>query len=295
MTKQLYYGALACLLVVSSCSVKVEEIPQSQVKEFSILASAEAGPDTKTVIDDNTLDITWKQGDAINVFFGTTSSKFVTSESGAVAQFKGSIDVVTGGGEGLTDETSLWGVYPYKPNNKCEGSKVILSLPAVQEAAENSFANGLFPQIARSQNFYMSFYNLCGCFRFSVSNPDIKYVTLSGNNDELIAGRAKVSKEAEPMVDEILSGEKRLVMYAPDGGTFKTGVNYYLVLFPTTFSKGLTLTYYKEDTYASYVYSKPYTLGRGVISRFANRDSGLTFVSNPLNDWEEGERVEGEI
>lgn len=292
--RNVYYLTCFAFLLVSC--VNEEAAPDENLVQQVIYASSESGPESKTIIDDSTLDITWTAGDAINVFFGASeSSRFVTSESGAVAQFKGSIDVVTGGGEGLDDDTSLLGIYPYDADNTCDGTHVTLTLPDVQEAAENTFANGLFPQIARSKNFYMSFYNLCGCFRFSVENPDIKSVKLSGAAGEIIAGKARISMEGVPEVEEILEGETELTMNAPDGGFFKPGVNYYFVLFPTTFSQGLSLTYYKESSYATYTYSNSYTLNRNKISRFANRDSGLTFVNIPLHDWDEGENIGGEI
>ena len=282
------------------CSCTVETINDSQDPSTEILtiyASAEAQPDVKNTIDTESLKTSWLAGDAINVFFGASeSSRFVTSESGEVAKFKGSIDVVTGGGEGLNDDTSLWGIYPYDSRNTCDGTNITLTLPSDQEAAENTFANGLFPQIARSWNFYMTFYNLCASIRFTVSNPDIKYVTFSGNNNEAIAGKARVSMDAKyPVVEEVMSPKTVLTMYAPDGGCFKPGVNYYFVLFPTTFTQGMTITYYKETSSASYVYSKSYTLERNVFSRFTNRDAGLTFVNIPLKDWEEGENIGGEI
>ena len=53
--------------------------------------------------------------------------------------------------------------------------------------------------------------------------------------------------------------------------------------------------YYKDETHASYVYTKSYELKRSTFPRFANRDSGLTFVPTSLNDWGEGEKVEDEI
>lgn len=287
---------LTCFAFLLVSCVNEEAAPDENLVQQVIYASSESEPEVKNVIDDTSLDITWTSGDAINVFFGASeSSRFVTSESGAVAQFKGSIDVVTGGGEGLDDDTSLWGIYPYDADNTCDGTHVTLTLPDVQEAAENTFANGLFPQIAKSKNFYMSFYNLCGCFRFSVENPDIKSVKLSGSAGEIIAGKARISMEGVPAVEEILEGETELTMNAPDGGFFKPGVNYYFVLFPTTFSQGLSLTYYKESSYATYTYSNSYTLNRNKISRFANRDSGLTFVNIPLHDWDEGENIGGEI
>jgi hypothetical protein len=295
--KKLFFLIVVNALVISCAKGLTDNESQSEHQVLQVIyASQYTDPDTKNIIDDSNADISWTSGDAINVFFGTSlNSKFVTSEAGEVAQFKGSIDVVLGGGEGLNDDTYLWGVYPYSAQNKCGGSTITLTLPATQPAAENTFAKGLFPQIAKSKNFYMSFYNLCGGFRFSVSSPDIKTVTLSGNNNELIAGKVKVGMETVPVVDEMISGETKLTMHAPDGGYFKPGVHYYFVLFPTQFTTGLTLTYYKDETHASYVYSKAYELKRGNFPRFANRDQGLTFVPTPLNNWGEGENIGGEI
>lgn len=284
-------------IAVSSCNMSdITTAEEQQHEVITIYAYSGKEPDVKNVIDNVTFKTAWLSGDVINVFFGASeSSRFVTSESGEVAKFKGSIDVVTGGGEGLTDDTSLWGIYPYDPYNTCTGTEVILGLPSFQRAAENTFSNGLFPQIARSWNFYMTFYNLCGCIRFTVANDDIRYVTLAGNNNEPIAGRARVSMESVPVVEEVISPETKLTMYAPDGGCFKPGVNYYFVLYPTVFSKGLTMTYYKENSSASYVYSNSYSLGRNKVSRFKDRDAGLTFRNIPLVDWEEGENIGGEI
>lgn len=296
MKKSIVLASISVLAFLSCTHEDKMFVKDVDSEIVTIYASAEGVPEVRNVIDDGSLSITWTSGDAINVFFGASeSSKFVTSQSGEVAQFKGSIDVVTGGGEGLDDDTSLWGIYPYDEANTCDGTYVTLTLPAVQPAAENTFANALFPQIARSRNFYMSFYNLCGCFRFSVTAPDIRYVTFAGNNNEIIAGKVSVSMNTTPVVHEVISGETELKMYAPDGGYFVPGVHYYLVVFPGTFSEGMTITYYKDSSCASYRHSKSYTLGRGVVSRFAGKDAGLTFEDIPLVDWEEGDKISGEI
>jgi hypothetical protein len=293
---------IACLLFLAPLAfIACDVVPVSpetgeSMKLYTIYASAENDSELKSVIDNTTFETEWLAGDAINVFFGATqSSRFVTTESAPVAQFKGSIAVVTGGGEGLDDDTSLWGVYPYNSANTCDGTTVTLSLPSNQAPAANTFANGLFPQIARTKSFYMTFYNLCGCIRFTVSSPDVKAVVLAGNNNEQIAGKARVSLDKVPQVEEILNPQVKLTMRAPGGGCFEPGVNYYFVLFPTTFSNGLSMTYYKEDTYATYVYSDAYTLARNKVSRFKDRDAGLTFTHNPLVDWEEGDKIEDEI
>lgn len=285
---------LPCVII--SCNRNItEQLEPSEPQ--TILATVAHEPETRNaIIDNDVADIRWTASDAINVFFGeSVSSKFVTDEAGKQAKFKGSIGVVVGGGEGLDDETSLWGVYPYKSSTTCDGKYVYYTLQAGQESAENTFAKDLFPQIARSRNFYMSFYNLCASIRFTVASDDIKAVSLKGNSNEFIAGRAKISMESFPTVESIELGEKELMMYAPDGGCFKPGVTYYFVLFPTEFKSGLSITYYKESTHATYSYSKAYTLGRNKFSRFANRDADLTFEPGSLDSWGKGDSVEGEI
>ena len=273
-----YVMAAASVAIMLSCE---EQLTEEVNDVVTITAENEQiQPDTKTVIDDQSLKISWLAYDAINVFFGASeSSKFVTETSGRKAQFKGSVSVITGGGDDLTNDTSLWGVYPYKSTTTCDGTSITYTLPANQEAKENSFADDLFPQIARSQNFFMSFYNLCGSFRFTLSREDIVKVTLSGNNGESLAGKVKATMPlgGVPIVSEVLDGTTTLTMTAPEGECFKTGVNYYFVLYPTVFSKGLTLTFYTVDKKATFNYTGSYTLARNLFVLFDKLDGKLTF------------------
>lgn len=282
---------------VFSCVIEPVSEYLPEVKTITtITAGPEPAQDTKTLFDPIELTTSWLEGDAINVFFGNSvSSKFVCQNSGEIAQFKGSIDVVTGGGEGLTEDTSLWGVYPYSPQTVCDGTSITYTLPSDQPAATGTIPSGLFPTIARSSNFLMSFYILCGSFRFTVSNPDIVKVTIRGNNDEEIAGRARITMDGYPEVSEIYNGAKELTITAPDGGCFEVGEDYFFVLYPTAFTKGLTLTYYKEGYKATYVYNSAYELKRKKFARFRDKDKDLVFEPITLTDWEEGENIGGEI
>ena len=274
---------IVAAITVSSCINELEDSFESHTITSITAAAEQSDPETKTILDGVTLKSSWIAGDAINVFFGASeSSKFTCQSDGAIAQFKGSIDVVTGGGDGLTDDTSLWGIYPYSSKTTCDGTSVTYTLPSVQEAKAGSFADDLFPTVAKSKNFYMSFNNLCGSFRFTVTNPDIVKVTLRGNENENIAGRAKVIVNEYPEVSEIIEGTTLLTMNAPDGQCFEVGKDYYFALYPTEFKSGLTLTFYKSDSMAEYVHDSAYTLRRNVFTRFRDKDKNLTF--SPIND-----------
>lgn len=291
------YTLIALLLCfMTSCSDKIEDQLDTDMQQ-TILATIAQEPKTRnTIIDSNVKDIQWTASDAINVFFGESlSSKFVTEESGKIAKFKGYIDVVVGGGDGIDDDTCLWGVYPYKSTTVCDGKYVYYTLQAEQKAAENTFSKELFPQIAKSRNFFMSFYNLCASIRFSVASDDIKAVSLKGNSDEPVAGRVKISMESLPTVESIDFKEKELMMYAPDGGCFKPSVYYYFVLFPTEFKNGFSVSYYKENSHATYSYTKSFTIGRNVFSKLTDRDKNLTFEPGSLDSWGKGDSIEGEI
>ena len=291
-------AAIFVAVTLFSCS---KEIIKPDLRNTITLTTITAvatpqSQETKTIIDGESLKSSWLAGDAINVFFGaSSSSKFVCQASGETAQFKGSIDVVTGGGEGLTDDTSLWGVYPYDSNTSCDGTTITLSLPGNQQAKADTFADDLFPTIARSQNFYLSFYNVCGSFRFTVTHPDIVKVIIKGNNGENIAGKARVSMNERPEVTTVINPVKEITMSAPDGGCFEVGKTYYFALYPTNFQSGFTLTFYKEDSKAEFVYSSPYNLKRNVFTMLRDKDNGLVFNNIPLNEWEEGENIGGEI
>lgn len=275
--------AVSAAIVFSSC-----ENPDCSVTgpaEITIDACMEEPvAETRSAISEivnGAVKFTWLEGDAINVFFGASeSSIFVTNTTARVAQFKGTIGAVTGGGDDLNDETSLWGVYPYNSNTTCDGSSVVLSVPCIQEAKADNFADDLFPSIARSTNFTMAFYPVCAALRFKVSKPDIVKVTLSGNDNESLAGKANVSMVlgGVPEVDEILEGQEVLTMSAPDGGYFETDKYYYFVFYPCDFAKGYTLTYYKEDSKATYVKSDAYPVGRNKFGGATNKDDGLTFT-----------------
>lgn len=275
--------AVSAAIVFSSC-----ENPDCSVAgpaEITIDACMEEpSAETRSAISEivnGAVKFTWLEGDAINVFFGASeSSIFVTNTTARVAQFKGTIGAVTGGGDDLNDETSLWGVYPYSSNTTCDGSSITLAVPHVQEAMADNFADDLFPSIARSTNFTMAFYPVCAALRFKVSNPDIVKVTLSGNDNESLAGKANVSMVlgGVPEVDEILEGQKELTMSAPDGGCFETDKYYYFVFYPCDFAKGYTLTYYKEASKATYVKTEAYPVGRNKFGGATKKDAGLTFT-----------------
>lgn len=293
MKKLLIVSSILVAFAISCEDVTVQNNNVQTVEITTITAESNSNSEqTKTLLDEG-MKTNWIAGDAINVFFGASESGvFTTEDSGDIAQFKGYISVVTGGGEGLTDETSLWGVYPYSKDTKCDGTNITYTLPSIQASKADSFADDLFPQIAKSKNFYMSFYNLCGLIRFKVASDDIVKVTIKGKNEESLAGTALVGMDDVPFVKEITDGKSELEMSAPDGECFNTDAYYYFVLYPTNFTEGLTITYYKENSSASYDIST-YNLARNKCASITDKDAELSFsdLDNNTGDEDDSEEI----
>ena len=260
--KKLIIPVLA--LVLASCAK--EQFSESQVvlpeQELTFTAGFEELP-TRTERQDDK-DVYWCPGDAVSLFFNSGDnggSRFISQNVtvSKVADFKGTITGFAGGGESTGGDFWFWGVYPYSKDNSCDGSTVTLNLTASQIAKAGSFANGLFPSMARSKGLELGFYNICGGFKFSVSRSDINAVKFRGNANEYLAGTARVKwdEDGYPMVSEHIDGKKEIIVSAPDGGTFEPGVFYYIVFFPEFLSEGFTVTFYttnkKEGVYCNTV------------------------------------------
>lgn len=252
--------------VFASAACTREEVlspVESESIEITITAAREGyDPDTKTVTTDG-YSVEWCPNEEISVFYanGTNGgSKFVSqnTEQAAIVEFKGRLEGFIAGGEEFTDGKYLYGVYPYSTITSFKDGVMTISLPSSQTGAEGTFANGLFPTIARAQSVNLAFYNICGGVKFTLSRDDITSVTFKGNNGERVAGTANVifdESEKPAVLDENVGSEDEITLYAPEGGTFKAGKEYYIVAYPAALSAGFTMTFrttgLKEGTYVS--------------------------------------------
>ena len=205
--------------------------------------SGENDSKTKTSRKENG-DLWWSPEDEIMVFCGEASGKFVSQneESAEIATFVGSFDK-----DVSTSDVSANGVlafYPYSEEVTRDGDAVVFTLTASQSAIAGTFDDDLYPVIARSDNTDLSFYNICGGAKFTVSQEGIKTVTIKGNDSEPLAGKLSVTFDENgiPIV-EVVDGETEIVVTAPNEGTFEVDKEYYIVTIPQYFKYGFTLIY----------------------------------------------------
>ena len=238
------FVTLICV-ALDSCQKKDNvQKTETETSVISFHARSGAGDTPSKTSRQETGSVWWSPNDEITVFCGETSGKFVSQneESADVATFIGSFDSPVS-----TSDVSSKGVvafYPYSEDLSCSEGTITFSLPASQPALAGTFDEELYPLIARSNSTELSFYNICGGAKFTVSHDGIKTVTFKGNASEPLAGKLSVTfdENGVPAV-EVLEGETEIVVTAPDDGTFEVGKEYYIVTIPQSLAKGFTIIY----------------------------------------------------
>lgn len=229
--------------------------------EFTLYATS-GEQTTKTVLQQDG-SVFWNPGDCINVFYGSQSGMFSSANvvDAASAEFTGSMGSFTYDGT-----TEFVASYPYSEATVFNGSTISLSLPSEQTAVEGSFADDLFICVAKSKDFFLHFYNVCGGVKISLARDDIKKIVFRGNKGETLAGRMEVefTADGKPSVTKVTTGSSSVTLIAPNGGTFKKGSFYYLVTIPQALNKGFTIDLYSNDSVETLQPEFPVTIRRSV-------------------------------
>ena len=278
MKKLFYLSAAVIALALTGCNG--ESLSNKIEKEFTIEAVMADNGGTKTVIQDGSTSVLWEPGDEIKVFYDGTGSRFGNqyTEPSGTAKFSGSLSVVFGSNEGFSDDTPIYGLYPYRADATADNSSVTTTLPAEQNGKAGSFAKGMNITLGKSSSLRMGFYNVCGGIRFTLTQEGIKEVVFQGQNDEDLAGKVKLAfSDNIPVVSEVVEGVKSITLTAPNGGTFETGKWYYIVALPGTLSKGFKMTFNTDTQYATLKSSRSNTIKRGIFGSLADADEDLVF------------------
>lgn len=269
MKKCLYL--LLALTAVVSCAPQEMELPFSiqSGEELTLKAYFEDSSTKSTLVDET--KVYWLPGDEISVFAGSSSARFSTGikEKSAECDFTGKIEAAE----------KYYAFYPYSSGVSCDGNYIKATLPSEQKATEGNVTNGyLLSAGVSSKNGTIAFRNLPGGICFSLKSEGVRYVELKGKGDEAIAGEIRVKLDDKSVKTEVTSGTSVIRLTAPDGGTFKPGVSYYIVCVPTVFKKGLTLEMFKDDD-VSAVFSidRSVELKRSIFGRIDLADDGIEY------------------
>lgn len=236
-------------------------------------------PGTKTVLQQDG-SIFWSPGDRISVFYGDKSGMFESTNTteAAAAEFRGSLENFT-----LDGTTEFVAAYPYSPDNGYSGNSLILSLPTYQMAEKKTFVRGVFLSVAKSKDYNLHFYNVCGGVKFTLNRGDITKVVFRGNNGEILSGRLAVefSSDGSPIITDVTEGINSVTLIAPSKRTLDPKCPYYLVMIPQALTKGYTMELYTDtDVPVETITSEsPVTIRRSVWGVL--KDLGTEVIVEP--------------
>jgi len=279
MLKKYLILATAFLCGVMACTRQEDRSPKT-VTFQAVMADA---PATKSFIRQDG-NIVWSGGDAISLFYGESGYTRLSWEGDttSLASFSGTLDGFFPNGK---DE--FWAVYPYSSETTFNGSAVTLTLPDAQTAILGTFDNNTFVTMARTKDYTLQFYNLCGGVKFCVNEEGITQVIFRGNNNEVLAGTVKASFDdnGKPQVTEIIKGSTELKLTVSEYD-FITSQWYYIVSLPASLSAGYTMTFLDASgqVKARRSVSTPVTIKRSVWGKLTDandtdKDKFLTFRS----------------
>lgn len=272
------------LFAITACSSRIEMTGEEGAR-ITIHASLEGATGTKTIVQEGALQVYWEPNEEIKVFLKGRSSRFVSinTDLASSTDFEGNIvGVVIGSEEGAGTNSILWGLYPYWSSATCDGSSVTTLLPASQIGRAGSFARNTHITLACSEGFNLSFYNVCGGLRFSLTQEGIKKVSFQANNKTAIAGKIKMTfEDGRPVVGAVSEGRSLITLTAPDGEAFQTGRWYYMEMIPGQLAGGFTMVFYKDNTSATISTGKTVAIKRGVYGSLSDVDKDLLFKDTP--------------
>lgn len=263
-----------------SCSLQESDIQDafSPGERFYARIETPDGPDTKVYADDK-LRVLWDSDDHISIFNKYTYNQEYRF-AGKTGDNAGSFKIVPNDDFVTGNELDLvYAVYPYQESTSIDNDGVLsVSLPAMQTYRENSFGRGANTMVSCTANNQLMFKNVCGYLSLKLygDNVSVSSISIKGNKGESLAGDAIVLATTgnEPAMEfmEESTGEITLVMEEPVvlPETSTEARTFWLVIPPTVFSEGFTLTVTNPegDTFEKTT-SKSFTINRNTLSRMS--------------------------
>ena len=246
--KRLLFFVAGCLMIACNMTDDVE----NQVVSKKLFHATIDDESTRTFVDEK-IRLRWTEGDLISLFEGTTRNKqykFLGETGDNAGDFE---DITTGFGSG-NDIDRYYAIYPYSSTTKLhEDGYITYTFPAEQNYAENSFGLGANPMVAVTgglDDFDLCFRNAAGYLRLYLYGDDVavKSIKIEGNNSEPLAGKAYITPEfgGFPTTEMDETATTSVTLNCGEGvkigSTAESSTPFWVVLPPTTFAEGFTLT-----------------------------------------------------
>lgn len=291
MKNRFFLLGLAIIMAVS-CAKDQQEVIQMLTNDPVFHASIEGNADPETrVYADDSLRVLWNANDHVSIFNKTTYNReyaFQGKDGDNSGTFKKvpSEDFVTS-----NPLNYVYSVYPYNENTSISNDgELTVTLPAEQTYRENSFGLGANTMIAIAEEDELMFKNLCGYFAIKLygDNVSVSSITLKGNNNELLAGKATVvaQMDAAPTIQfDAANATKEITLTfgipVTLGSTAEVATQFWFVVPPTIFEKGFSITI--KDS-KNGVFEKSSSNILDIQRNTLKRTSALEVIPGPSND-----------
>ena len=246
----LYLGIAAALLASCSTQEMDFQTPVQEEVEYYAYFEQPAEEGTRVYANENLL-LRWTADDRVSIFGKSTYNqqyKFL-GETGDNAGGFSKVD----GAEYVTGNpiSHTVSVYPYQESTKITEDEILtVTLPAVQNYAENTFGLGANTMVSVSEDNFLEYKNVGGYLKLRLYGEytSIRSITLRGNNGEKLAGKASVTMPVDglPAVKMADDATDTITLFCENGvdlrPTAEESVDFWFVVPPVTFSKGFTIT-----------------------------------------------------
>ena len=240
-----------------------DDKPEASIgfRTFFAVLDQPSSYETKVYVDKD-LKLQWDDDDRITIYDENTYGyeyKYVGDSGDGVGRFECFEKVSSSSfvfGEEMKD--TVCAVYPYVKRQQIRPSeKTYLDafpLPAVQTYRENSLGSGANTMVSMGRDEKLAFKNVCGYLALKVygDNVAVSGITLKGNDGELIAGKADIdiSFDNPPSLRRFVDGKESITLECGDvqvGNSAETATIFWIVVPPTKFEKGFTVTVEYND------------------------------------------------
>ena len=253
MKKVFVYGLLAAL-AITGCQAELEVITQEPSKVFTAIVDEDFNSETKTSLDGSG-NVLWKIGDQVSIFAGSTVNEQYQVTADSDGKTAATLNKIPAGGSvagGEFDNNVAF--YPYASAAEIanSGSNYVISkivLPATQTYAAGSFGNGAFPMAtvtSSTEDKNLKFKNVLGGLKLQLKGTaTVTSITVTGNNNEILCGDAKVTTTYGGVPSVVLTdaSAKTVTLDCGTGVTLdsETATPFIIALPPMTMTGGFTV------------------------------------------------------
>lgn len=294
------------IMAVSALFACQKEIPVETPRTEAVTFKAYVdGADTKTALNEATRYSEWVSGDKITIHNGTKGFDFVTSQSGASAEFSYTGNDFAG--------NKFMAVYPAGDYTVDMAARTVNAyIPTWQQAQKGTYHSSAALAVAYSETDAFMFRNATALLKFTVNADKVTHVIFHGNNGEALTGNVKVSlggssiESVECLDTEFTTGEGEdqtvetkkatwVECYAyhdDENKYFVKGETYYMAVAPVELTQGATVKFKINDgeeievrkTSRSNVISANQIINLGELKYDAPERDPWT-VAGTFNDW----------